>query len=189
MKRLSASEIKKRNSFFLVSAIVIFALSVTAIASLLTNYIDPPYEKLPETATTVEKTVYEHGVIVPFFGHLGEKTYLTASDGNAYAIPKSLHTSGALSEGEEVVIKYRKTWVGSLFGVIYAREIRSGDGVVMPYSPPNSRDVIIVCVICSVGILLSFLLFLLYRWLVRMGLEREEKRDKRIIKKYGQLNK
>ena len=108
MKRLSESEIRKRNSFFLVSAIVIFALSVTAIASLLTNYIDPPYEKLPETATTVEKTVYEHGVIVPFFGHLGEKTYLTASDGSAYAIPKSLHTSGALSEGEEVVINTAK---------------------------------------------------------------------------------
>ena len=59
----------------------------------------------------------------------------------------------------------------------------------MPYSPPNSRDVIIVCVICSVGILLSFLLFLLYRWVVRLGLEREEKRDKRIIKKYGKSGK
>ena len=189
MKRLSASEIKKRNSFFLVCAILIFALTVTAIAFSLTNGIDPPYEKLPETTISVEKTVHEHGVIVPFFGHLGEMTYLVASDGNEYTIPYSLHTSSAISEGEEITIKYRKTWVGSLIGVIYSREIRSGDGVVMPYSPPNSRDVIIVCVICSIAILLSALLFFVYRRLVRMGLEREEKRDKRIIKKYGELNK
>ena len=189
MKRLSELEIRKRNSFFLISAIVVFVLSVTAVVVCLTNYIEPTYEKLPETTVTAERTYYERGLILPFVGHVGEMTYLSASDGNAYAIPKSLHTSGALSEGEEVVIKYRKTWVGSLFGVIYAREIRSGNGVVMPYSPPNLRDVIIVCVICSVFIMLSFLLFLLYRWLVRMGLEREEKRDKRIMKKYGQLNK
>ena len=150
--------------------------------------IDPPYEDLPETTVTAAETYHDHGRFI-VFARIGEKTRLVTSDGRVFSIPYSVYSSGKITEGEQLTIKYRKTWVGSLFGISYAREIRSGDDAIMPYSAPNSRDVVIVCVICAVTILISAFLFFIYRKLVKTDLEREEKRDKRIIKKYGKIEK
>lgn len=188
MKRLSRSSITERHSFLLVSAIIIFSLSVVAVVVSLTNLIDPPYEDLPETTAVVAETYHDHGHFIQFF-RIGGGTGLVTSDGSKFSIPYSVYSSGKITEGEQLTIKYRKTWVGDLLGISYAREIRSGEDVVMPYSPPNPRDVVVVCIICAVAILFSVFLFFIYRLGVRMDLEREEKRDKRIIKKYGKLDK
>ena len=180
MKRQTEKEIKRKSSFFLISAIVLFVLAIVTIVVSVTNSIDPPYKKLPETKVTPERVYTVHttrpaGTFARFY----------ASDGKTYSIPySSLSTlKECVTEKSELTIKYRKTWVGSLLGIVYAREIRSGEQIIVSYTPNSPKTLVIICVICSITILISVSLFMIYRWHVRLFLEREQKRDNRILKR------
>ena len=184
MKRQTEKEIKRKSSFLLISAIVLFVLAIVTIVVAVTNSIDPPYKKLPETKVTPERVYTVHttrpaGTFARFY----------ASDGKTYSIPySSLSTlKECVTEKSELTIKYRKTWVGSLLGIVYAREIRSGEQIIVSYTPNSPKTLVIICVICSITILISVSLFMIYRWHVRLFLEREQKRDNRILKKYGEI--
>lgn len=180
MRRLSEKEARKRNIFFQICGVVFILMG---LFDLLLPFIPPiPYEEY------LEKDV----VISKFDRHIGIKgtshDYIITENGEKYTLTGDYdrsELSQVLIKGTDATIKYAASKVFPFMK--NAEEIIVDGDKIATYdndTPINWTFIIIMGVVsCTLG---AFFLFMYHRSIAH-NRRLQEKRDKRILKKYGNL--
>ena len=144
-----------------------------------------PFEEYTEKEVVISK--FDH-----FYGGLkgASYDYIITDDGEKYNITgeySKSELSEILTEGTVAVIKYDTNNI--LPFKKYVEELTVGENILVTYNndaPINWASHIIFCLIsCFIGVAFLFA----YRWQIIRNRNLQAKRDARIIKKYGNLQK
>lgn len=183
MRRFSDKNARKKNAFWAILGIAFILMGI--LEFLLPFKPSIPYEEYLEKDIVISKFDRSYGARA-----ITTYDYIITGDGENYTLTGDYdqsELSKILIKGTDATIKYR---VNSVLPFLkYAEEIIVDGNKVATYdndAPVNWTFVIIMGVVsCAMG---AFFLFM-YHWSIAHNRKLQEKRDKRIIKKYGSLEK
>lgn len=180
MKRISDEKIKKMK----MGTILIFSLLLllpVIICFLPDIFPEPKYDELNEKDIVVTKLTVS-------YGRGGNIYRIYTSEGESYNLTGDFERDSIrdiLLQNTKATIKWRRNRFLLFFD--YAEEVRVGDNIVVSYNndDPIPRSPFIM--LAGLLILIDIAFLLLRFWWIKHLQIKQEKRDKRIEKKYGKL--
>lgn len=184
MHRKSDKKSRRKYMVFLVLSItsVLFGLLILLIPLIPS----PPYEAYSKKEIIISEFEEFHGD----GRYLSSYDYIVTEDGETYNITGDYNKkelSKILTEGTHVTIKCRTNRVFPFLK--YAEEMVVDGEKIVTYNNDEPTDWAIPIVLCLLFVLLGGMFFM-GSWSIRKKQRNlQAKRDARIIKKYGELNK
>ena len=165
---------KRRHLWWLLLGVACIAVGIIMIVAYL-FFPHPSYEELQTKEIVVESVVYIRGTRFswPYYR-------IKASNGERYTTcgAEVLKMEKKLLPGDQVVIKYHDD--------TSIDELKKGEELLVTYADHYKREMG-AAIMISVGSTLSGVLFITaYFFSVKNDIRKQENRDKRIQKKYGE---
>jgi len=182
MRRQSDKDIRKEYRIFLVigCAFILFGLFI-----LLSPLIPlTPYDEYMEKDIVISKFDY-HSTVKGASYH-----YILTEDGEKYNITGEYESSElytTLSPGTYATIKYE---INKVFPLkMYVEEMIVNGNKIITYDNDRSPDWTAIMIVSSILLLLGTGFLFAYRATILHNRKQQQKRNARIIKKYGSLKK
>ncbi|MBQ7956817.1 MAG: hypothetical protein IJ279_02175 [Clostridia bacterium] len=187
MKRTTKKEIFKSNLIFVILGLLSIVCSIILFRGTAV-YIEPPeYDNLNIKKVTVSELethlYYSHKT------HIETHYFLLTQDNESFHIDGKLSSGDikdVLKQGTEAEVK----WYKDADELYIIKELTVDGEKIVEYTEDNYRvykisGIVLAVIFFSVGIIL----LLIYRYLVKISIEKMKKREMRIEKKYGNKNK
>ncbi len=187
MKRTTKKEIFKSNLVFVVLGLLSIVCSIILFRETAV-YIEPPeYDNLNIKKVTVSE--WETHLYYSHKAHIEAHCFLLTQNNESFYIDGKFSADDIrekIKQGTEAEIK----WYKDADELYIIKELTVDGQKIVEYTEDNYyaykiSGIILVVIFFLVGILL----FLIYRYLVKISIEKMKKRDMRIEKKYGNKNK
>ena len=172
MKRMTKAAIKKRHLGCMLLGIFLIAFGIFAPVEHFV-FPHPSYGELQTKEIKVESVVF----VDVWKGN--DYYRITTSNGEQYSTCgfETRKMDEKLHSGDQVSIKYHDTAIG---------ELKKGEELLVTYADHYKREMG-AAIMISVGSTLSGVLFITaYFFSVKNDIRKQENRDKRIQKKYGE---
>lgn len=180
MKRISDEKIKKMK----MGTILIFSLSLllsVIICFLPDIFPEPKYDELNEKDIIVSKLTVS-------YGRGGDIYRIYTSDGESYNLTGDFELDSIrdiLVQNTKATIKWSRNRFLLFFD--YAEEVRVGDNIVVSYNNDDPIPRSPYFLLSGIIVLIDIAFLLLRFWWIKHLQTLQDKRDKRIKKKYGKL--
>ena len=177
MKRMTKAEMKKRHLIWLLLGVACIAVGIIMIVAYL-FFPHPSYEELQTKEIVVESVVYIRGTRFswPYYR-------IKASNGERYTTcgAEVLKMEKKLLPGDQVVIKYHDD--------TSIDELKKGEEFLVTYVDHNDTFKVSGHLMCLALLLGGGMFIKGYFLCVKSDIRKQENRDKRIKKKYGEKSK
>ncbi|MBQ7379375.1 MAG: hypothetical protein IJW70_06795 [Clostridia bacterium] len=183
MRRKSDKEIKKENAMLLVVGILCILVGLFMLTLPLMHATS--YQELTEAQVTIKKFDRHYGG-----GKFASYDYIVTEDGDVFNVTgeySRAELEGLLSPGTAVTIKYSTNRI--LPFKQYAEEMTVDGLTVVAYNNHKPIDWTGSVIFCIIFCLLGVAQIIGYCLLIRRNRKMQEKRDARIIRKYGKTDK
>ena len=180
MKRISDEKIKKMK----MGTILIFSLSLllsVIICFLPDIFPEPKYDELSEKDIIVSK-------VTVIYGRGGNIYRIYTSDGESYNLTGNFEPEtvrNTLVQNTNATIKWSRNRFYLFFN--YAEEVRVGNNIVVSYNNDDPIPRSPYFLLSGIIVLIDIAFLLLRFWWIKHLQIMQDKRDKRIEKKYGKL--
>ena len=177
MRRKTDTDVLKENSFIIIASLLflIFGLILPFTSSI-------EYDQLYKKEITIESIKLVH----IYKG--GYRYKITTTDGESFIITgdyNAAEVEDSLRSATKASIKYYKHRILSLS---YVEEIIVGEKYIVQYNDKDIRTRFFSGHLTgAIIVLLGALGFLYVKWRVKINRDLQNKRDQRIIKKYGSI--
>ncbi len=183
MRRKSDKEIKKENIVLLVVGMLCILVGLFMLTLPLMHTIS--YQELTETQVIITKFDHHSGG-----GKFASYDYIVTEDGDVFNVTgeySRAELSNLLSSGTAATIKYSVNRI--LPFKKYVEEMTVDGQMVVTYNNHKPINWTAPAIFCIIFCLLGVAHIIGYCLHIRRNRKIQEKRDARIIKKYGKLNK
>ena len=179
MKRMTKAEMKKRHLIWLQLGVSGIVSSILAVV-MFVCFPHPSYDDLQTTEVIV--SCIEDRVKVSNLRGNPLRCRITSSEGEAFIIccPKDPEIMEKISAGDTITIKHLEGW---------AHEITKEDELLVTYIDKHEKDKVgffVFCLILAAG---ESFFIRSYFSSVKNDIRKQENRDTRIQKKYGEKSK
>lgn len=186
MKRTTKKEILKSNLVFVVLGLLSIICSIILFKETVI-YIEPPrYDNLNIKTITVSEL--ETHLYYSHKGHIEARYFLTSRDNESFYIDGKIFSDDIkdiLKQGTVTEIK----WYNDSDELNIIKELTVGGEKIVEYTKDNySTHKISGIILAVIFFLVGVALFFVYRYLIKISLEKMKKRNMRIEKKYGNKN-
>jgi hypothetical protein len=182
MRRKSDKDIRKEYAIFLVIGFAFILIGLLILSSPLIPL--KPYDEYMEKDVIISQFDYHHTVKGSSYH------YILTEDGEKYNITGEYESSELykiLSPGTFATIKYD---VNKVFPFkMYVEEMIVNDNKIITYDNDQPPDWTAIIIAGSISSLLGTGFLFVYRAAIVHNRKQQQKRDARIIKKYGKLKK
>ena len=183
MRRKSDKQIKKE----FISVLIFGIVAIFAGLFILTYPLIPatPLEEHKEKEIVISKFAYHAGG-----QYVASYYYIITEDGERYEITGEYSATqlyDVLSKGTVAVIKYDTNKL--LTFINYAEEMTVDGNKIVTYNNDDPTNWTIHIIFGLLALLIGLASLFLFRWEIKHNREIQAKRDARIIKKYGKLEK
>ena len=176
MRRKTDIDVLKENLLIIISS---FLFLIFGLILPFTSSIE--YDQLYKKEITVESTTSV------WFYRSGSRYIITTTDGEAFIIAGDYNAAeieDSLRNGTQASIKYYRH---RILPFSYVEEIIVGEKYIVRYSNDIKTRLLIGYLSSIILVLLGALGFIFVKWRVKTNRNLQNKRDQRIIKKYGSV--
>lgn len=181
MRRKSDKDIKKEYRIFLILGIIYIVTGMFFISVLFLP--STPYEEYVEKEVIISKFDNFHGV-----RYAASYDYIVTVDGDEYNITGEYdhsELSELLTEGTPAIIKYDVNDI--LPFKQYVEEMIVDGEKIVTYNNDEPANLVFPVIFLLIFCLMGFVFLFTYRSFIIRNRKLQEKRNARIIKKYGML--
>ena len=172
---MTKAEMKRRHLWWLLLGVFLIAFGIFVFVEHFV-FPHPSYGELQTKEIEVESLVYKR-IRTGIYEY-----YITMSNGERYITCGFFdrEMDEKLHPGDLVTIKYHGTFID---------ELRKGEELLVTYADHYKRDMGFAILFLVGSPLLGILFIKLYSFSVKNDIRKQENRDKRIQKKYGEKSK